>query len=87
MIYKFIIINARVSRKWLLFYLQVLYEELKLDQKLAPHTKVGKTDVSNQKSTCEASLHLLAAVHPLPALVLEYRQVQITDVAVCQGRN
>ncbi|BFZ02404.1 hypothetical protein BsWGS_05443 [Bradybaena similaris] len=55
---------------------QILYEELELDKNLPPDIKITKTDVSNQKSTCESSLKLLAAVHPLPALVLEYRQMQ-----------
>ncbi|CAG5125614.1 unnamed protein product, partial [Candidula unifasciata] len=55
---------------------QILYEELQLDTKLAPDKKIMKTDVCNQKSTCESSLKLLAGVHPLPALILEYRQMQ-----------
>ncbi|XP_005089980.2 DNA polymerase nu [Aplysia californica] len=55
---------------------QVLYEELKLDQKLTGKVKIGKTSVCQEKSTGESTLRLLAEVHPLPSLVLEYRQLQ-----------
>ncbi|GFN75676.1 DNA polymerase i [Plakobranchus ocellatus] len=55
---------------------QVLYEELKLDQKLPPKAKIGKTNVAHLKSTSEASLKQLVNVHLLPSLVLEYRQLQ-----------
>ena len=55
---------------------QVLYEELKLDQKLKGKAKIGKTSVCQAKSTGESSLRVLADVHSLPSLVLEYRQVE-----------
>lgn len=55
---------------------QVLYEELKIDQMLPAKAKVGKTSVAQLKSTSEASLSQFIDVHPLPSLVLEYRQLQ-----------
>ncbi|RUS72236.1 hypothetical protein EGW08_020009, partial [Elysia chlorotica] len=54
----------------------VLYDELKLDQRLPSKAKIGKTNVAQVKSTSEASLNQLIDVHPLPSLVLEYRQLQ-----------
>ncbi|KAK3096165.1 hypothetical protein FSP39_023920 [Pinctada imbricata] len=55
---------------------QVLFEELKLDKMLPQKTKFAKTNVGHQTSTSEAVLNQLTCVHPLPAIVLEYRQIQ-----------
>ncbi|GFR97839.1 DNA polymerase nu [Elysia marginata] len=55
---------------------QVLYSELKLDQMLPTKVKIGKTSVAQLKSTSEASLNQFIDVHPLPSLILEYRQLQ-----------
>ncbi|KAK2180438.1 hypothetical protein NP493_443g04021 [Ridgeia piscesae] len=55
---------------------QVLFEELKLDQRLPPNKHVIRTLVRQQKSTSEAVLTILQDIHRLPALVLQYRQVQ-----------
>ncbi|XP_041370905.1 DNA polymerase nu-like [Gigantopelta aegis] len=55
---------------------QVLYEELQLDKKLPLKTKIAKTSIAQQKSTSEAMLNQLVDIHPLPAIVLEYRQLQ-----------
>ena len=63
---------------WISF--QVLYEELQLDKKLPLKTKIAKTNVAHQKSTSEAMLNQLCEVHPLPAIVLEYRQVLVQHV-------
>ncbi|XP_046549323.1 DNA polymerase nu-like isoform X2 [Haliotis rubra] len=55
---------------------QVLYEELRLDEKLPGKSKIAKTTVAHQKSTSEATLTQLKDTHALPAIVLEYRQLQ-----------
>ncbi|KAI0209399.1 DNA polymerase nu [Lamellibrachia satsuma] len=55
---------------------QILFEELKLDSRLPPNKHVVRTLVKQQKSTSEAVLTVLQDVHPLPALILQYRQVQ-----------
>ncbi|XP_013403383.1 DNA polymerase nu [Lingula anatina] len=55
---------------------QVLFEELKLDAKLPKKAKIAKTSVGQQKSTSEAVLSQLKDLHPLPKIVLEYRQLQ-----------
>ncbi|XP_067657648.1 DNA polymerase nu-like [Haliotis asinina] len=55
---------------------QVLYEELRLDEKLPSKSKIAKTTIAHQKSTSEATLTQLKDTHTLPAIVLEYRQLQ-----------
>ncbi|XP_050399369.1 DNA polymerase nu isoform X2 [Patella vulgata] len=55
---------------------QVLYEELQLDKKLPSNCKMVKTSVAHQKSTSESMLSQMAAYHPLPNIILEYRQLQ-----------
>ncbi|XP_041978636.1 DNA polymerase nu-like [Aricia agestis] len=50
----------------------IVYGELRLDEKC--NVAVRET-VTKAKSTSEAMLRLLAGVHPLPALVLQYRQL------------
>ena len=58
------------------FIIQVLFDELKLDTQLPDKSKsIRRTVAGREKSTSEAVLKRLSAVHPLPALVLEYRQV------------
>ncbi|XP_072177435.1 DNA polymerase nu-like [Diadema setosum] len=53
---------------------QVLFEELKLDQQCRGQ-KLARTNVQNLKSTSEAVLHKLRGIHPLPELVLSFRQL------------
>ncbi|CAC5409529.1 POLN [Mytilus coruscus] len=55
---------------------QVLFEELKLDAKLPKKNKLAKTSIGHQISTSESVLQQLVDFHPLPGLVLEYRQFQ-----------
>ncbi|XP_061189535.1 DNA polymerase nu-like [Saccostrea echinata] len=55
---------------------QVLFEELKLHTKLLGNTKLAKTAVGHQLSTSESVLTQLIELHPLPAVILEYRQLQ-----------
>ncbi|VDI53250.1 DNA polymerase nu [Mytilus galloprovincialis] len=55
---------------------QVLFEELKLDTKLPKKNKLAKTSIGHQISTSESVLQQLVDFHPLPGLVLEYRQFQ-----------
>ncbi|XP_064631725.1 DNA polymerase nu-like [Lineus longissimus] len=55
---------------------QLIFEELKLDAKLPAKAKIARTSVSHQKSTSESVLNQLKEVHPLPGLILEYRQFQ-----------
>uniref|UniRef100_A0A2C9LMK3 DNA-directed DNA polymerase family A palm domain-containing protein n=1 Tax=Biomphalaria glabrata TaxID=6526 RepID=A0A2C9LMK3_BIOGL len=55
---------------------QVLFEELKLDQKLPATTKLSVTNAFQLRSTSEATLNILSAFHPLPSMILEYRQLQ-----------
>lgn len=55
---------------------QVLFEELKLDSHLPGKTRLAKTSVTRETSTSEAVLTQLQPVHPLPAIILEYRQLQ-----------
>ncbi|XP_063435406.1 DNA polymerase nu-like isoform X2 [Mytilus trossulus] len=55
---------------------QVLFEELKLDTKLPKKNKLAKTSIGHQISTSESVLQQLVGFHPLPGLVLEYRQFQ-----------
>jgi DNA polymerase nu len=52
---------------------QVLFDELQLDKKCSK--KLSKTHVLKHKSTSEAVLIQLQDLHPLPGLVLEYRQL------------
>jgi len=55
---------------------QVLFDELQLDTRIPDKSKsIGRTVAGREKSTSEAVLKRLSAVHPLPALILEYRQV------------
>jgi len=55
---------------------QVLFDELRLDTRLPDKSKsISRTVAGREKSTSEAVLKRLTAVHPLPALVLEHRQV------------
>ncbi|XP_076439647.1 DNA polymerase nu-like [Babylonia areolata] len=51
---------------------QLLYEELRLDQQLR---KVALTASAHHKSTSEAMLKQLVAIHPLPGVILEYRHM------------
>lgn len=54
----------------------MLFDELRLDSLLPDKSKsIGRTVAGREKSTSEAVLKRLSAVHRLPALVLEYRQV------------
>ena len=46
-----------------------------MDTKLTGKTKLAKTTVGRETSTSEAVLTQLLPFHPLPAIVLEYRQV------------
>ncbi|XP_053407727.1 DNA polymerase nu-like isoform X3 [Mercenaria mercenaria] len=55
---------------------QVLFEELKLDSFLQGKTKLVKTSVTRETSTSETVLTQLLPFHPLPEVVLEYRQLQ-----------
>jgi hypothetical protein len=59
------------------FEFQLLFEELKLDTKLPAKAKIARTSVNHQKSTSESVLIQLKEVHPLPGLILEYRQVKL----------
>jgi len=56
---------------------QVLFEELRLDTKLPQRYKVARTAINQHKSTSETVLKQLASIHPLPGIILEYRQVNI----------
>lgn len=58
-----------------LMLLQVLFEELHLDSKLEGAGRLQKTSVTRETSTSESVLQQLQDFHPLPAIVLEYRQV------------
>ena len=51
----------------------VLYDELKLDQKISG--KIDKTKEKREKSTSEPCLLQMIDVHPLPKLVLEHRHL------------
>ncbi|XP_022086498.1 DNA polymerase nu-like isoform X2 [Acanthaster planci] len=53
---------------------QVLFEELQLDKKYHGR-KLARTNVLNLKSTSETVLLKLQDLHPLPKLVLQYRQL------------
>ncbi|XP_071792633.1 DNA polymerase nu-like isoform X2 [Asterias amurensis] len=52
----------------------ILFEELHLD-KLCQGKKLARTNVLNLKSTSETVLNKLQSLHPLPKLVLRYRQL------------
>lgn len=54
---------------------QVIFEELQLHTRLS-NSKLAKTAVGHQLSTSESVLTQLMHLHPLPAVILEYRQVQ-----------
>ncbi|XP_061566157.1 DNA polymerase nu [Cololabis saira] len=51
----------------------VLFEKLRLHER-CENKKLPKT-VNKQQSTSEAALHQLQDLHPLPKIILEYRQV------------
>jgi len=55
--------------------LQVLFDELKLDRLLPRQQKIARTVAGNQLSTSECVLKQLTHLHPLPAIVMDYRQV------------
>lgn len=65
---------------------QVLYNELKLDEKLQAGQKIARTNINNEKSTSETVLSLLEDLHPLPKVILEYRQVHNFDMIRCTRR-
>eukprot|EP00117_Sycon_ciliatum_P042499 scpid100931/ scgid3563/ DNA polymerase nu len=50
---------------------QVLYDELKLDQKCSK--RLARTQAGHMKSTAEKVLQQLEEHHSLPGLILEYR--------------
>lgn len=58
--------------------MQVLFDELKLDQRLLHKAKIAKTNSGKQKSTSESVLLQLKGTHPLPDIILEHRQVHIS---------
>lgn len=64
---------------YFLAILQVLFEELQLNSKLVGKVKLAKTNVGQETSTSEAVLSQLLPFHPLPAIVLEYRQVSCLE--------
>jgi hypothetical protein len=58
---------------------QVLFDKLKLDSLLPQAQKIAKTVSGNLLSTSECVLKQLKYLHPLPSIILDYRQVlQIT---------
>lgn len=65
-----------VSQSTIFFPLQVqvIFEELQLHTRLS-NAKLAKTAVGHQLSTSESVLTQLMHLHPLPAVILEYRQV------------
>eukprot|EP00117_Sycon_ciliatum_P031965 scpid99500/ scgid3563/ DNA polymerase nu len=52
---------------------QVLYDELKLDQKCSK--RLARTQAGHMKSTAEKVLQQLEEHHSLPGLILEYRHL------------
>ena len=66
-------------------FFKVLFEELRLDAKLPSKSRLAKTSVNNQTSTSESVLIQLAPFHPLPGIVLEYRQVCYRTIGSCSG--
>ncbi|MED6294113.1 hypothetical protein CHARACLAT_017686, partial [Characodon lateralis] len=52
----------------------VLFEKLRLHE-LCENKKLPKTISKQQQSTSEAALLQLQHLHPLPKIILEYRQV------------
>ena len=52
---------------------QILYEELKLDEKI--QDKVSRTATNREKSTSEACLLKLKDIHPLPRIILAHRRL------------
>ncbi|XP_075307979.1 DNA polymerase nu [Odontesthes bonariensis] len=52
----------------------VLFEKLRLHER-CEHKKLPKTTNKQQRSTSEAALLQLQDLHPLPKIILEYRQV------------
>ena len=48
-----------------------------MDVKLPQNSKIARTSVSQEKSTSEAVLTQLQDLHPLPGIVLQYRQVSM----------
>ncbi|XP_072042570.1 DNA polymerase nu-like [Amphiura filiformis] len=63
---------------------QVLFDQLKLDQNLQGQ-KLARTNVQNLKSTSEAVLVKLQDFHPLPKIVLEYRQLMKLNSTYVDG--
>ncbi|XP_055488234.1 DNA polymerase nu-like [Leucoraja erinacea] len=53
---------------------QILFEKLRLH--LLCGKKLPKTDLRQQQSTSEAALLQLKELHPLPKIILEYRQIR-----------
>ena len=53
---------------------QLLFDELKLDAKLSSDAKLAHTE-NSVKSTSESVLNQISDVHPLPSVILQYRQV------------
>lgn len=64
-----------VSQSTIFFPLKVIFEELQLHTRLS-NSKLAKTAGGHQLSTSESVLTQLMHLHPLPAVILEYRQVQ-----------
>ncbi|KAL8561162.1 hypothetical protein ACOMHN_054533 [Nucella lapillus] len=54
---------------------QLLYEELRLDHQLPGSRRVTLTATAQHKSTSEAMLKQMVPLHPLPAVILEYRHL------------
>ncbi|XP_074086024.1 DNA polymerase nu [Macrotis lagotis] len=53
---------------------EILYDKLKLNL-LCKSKTVPKTELQKHLSTSEATLHALQDLHPLPKIILEYRQI------------
>ncbi|XP_050671153.1 DNA polymerase nu-like [Leptidea sinapis] len=61
----------------------ILYDELKLDTK--SNIKIRETVSKGAKSTSETMLRSLIDVHPLPKLILEYRQLHKAHATFVSG--
>uniref|UniRef100_A0A8C4QJT5 Uncharacterized protein n=1 Tax=Eptatretus burgeri TaxID=7764 RepID=A0A8C4QJT5_EPTBU len=53
---------------------EILFNKLKLKER-CPNKKLQKTGITKQQSTSEAVLLQLQNLHPLPGIILQYRQV------------
>ncbi|XP_061769611.1 DNA polymerase nu [Nerophis ophidion] len=62
----------------------VLFEKLRLHE-LCEKKRLPKTFSTQQQSTSEAALMLLQDLHPLPKIILEYRQVHKTKSTFVDG--